>query len=214
MKKAGMLLVLVLVFQVSNAQKWKEWFKQRKTQIEYLVNQIGALQVYIGHVQKGYQIAQEGLTTIGGIKNGDFNLHRDFFGALREVSPKIRNSVQVAQIVALQISIIQMVERNLDRIRASDQLSAKELDYIIRVYRRLLEQTADNMGELLTLLTDDQYELSDDERIKRIDKLHEDMKDKYGFTRWFGDQTDLLVANRKKEQADAGIGESLLLDKK
>lgn len=214
MKKAGMLLMLILVFQVSNAQQWKEWFKQKKTQIEYLVNQIGALQVYIGYVQKGYKIVDQGLTTIGNIKNGDFNLHRDFFEALKEVNPKIRNSAQVAEIIALQISIVQTGERNLGRAKGSDLLSVKELDYIVRVYGRLLEQTADNIDELLTLVTDDQYELSDDERIRRINALHTDMQDKYGFVQWFGDQTDVLVTSRKKEQADAGTSRSLLLDKK
>lgn len=84
----------------------------------------------------------------------------------------------------------------------------------MNVYFRLLKQTANNIEELTTLITANQYELSDDERINRIDALHEDMQDKYGFVRWFGDHTDVLVANRKKEQADAGIGRSSLLDKK
>lgn len=214
MKKLMLLLLLTGMFQVSHAQLFKEWFKQKKTQIEYLVKQIAALQVYIGYVQKGYEIADKGLTTIGNIKNGDFNLHRDFFGALKNVNPKIRNSAQVADIIALQVKIIQAQQRNFQRAKQSEGLTVKEVDYIAGVYFRLLEQTADNVEELITLITANNYELSDDERIKRINALHADMQDKYGFVRWFGDQTDVLVTNRKKELMDAGVGQSLLLDKK
>lgn len=214
MKRGLLLLLLVVAFQIGHAQLFKEWFKQKKTQIEYLVKQIAALQVYIGYVQKGYEIADKGLTTIGNIKNGDFNLHRDFFSALKNVNPKIRNSAQVADIIALQIRIIQVQKRNLHRAKQSDGLTVKEVNYIAGVFSCLLEQTADNVEELTMLITAGNYDLSDDERIRRIDGLHRDMLDKYSFVQWFSDQTEILVTNRKKEQTDADISKSLLLDKK
>src|SRR3546814_4811730 len=61
----------------AQATKWKEWFRQKKTQKEYLVMQIAALQAYIQVAKRGYEIAKTGLTTIGNIKDGDFNLHRE-----------------------------------------------------------------------------------------------------------------------------------------
>ncbi len=50
------------------AQNWNEWFRQKKTQIRYYVEQISALQVYIDLGQKGYGIYQDGLTVINDIK--------------------------------------------------------------------------------------------------------------------------------------------------
>jgi hypothetical protein len=213
MKKGLFVFLLMGLFQFGHAQTFEEWTQQKKKQIEYLVQQIVALQVYIGYVQKGYKIVDQGLTTIGQIKNGDFNLHRDFFDALKEVNPRIRNSAQVADIIALQVSIIQTQKKNIERVKKSDQLTIKEQDYIIRVYMRLLEQTTDNIEELTKLLTANNYTLSDDERIKRIGLLHTDMQDKYGFVKWFADQTNMLIGGRKNEQRDAGIGKSLLIKK-
>lgn len=214
MKKGLFVFLLMGLFQFGHAQTFEEWTQQKKKQIEYMVQQIVALQVYIGYVQKGYKIVDQGLTTIGKIKNGDFNLHRDFFDALKDVNPRIRNSAQVADIIALQVSIIRMQKKNIEPVKKSDQLTIKEQDYIIRVYMRLLEQTADNIEELTKLLTANNYSLSDDERIKRIGLLHTDMQDKYGFVKWFTDQTNMLIGGRKNERRDAGIGRSLLLNKK
>jgi hypothetical protein len=214
MKKVIVACLLLSCFYCSRAQTWDEWFRQRKTQIRYLRQQIAALQVYIDLAQKTYKIADEGLTIIGKIKNGDFNLHRDFFGALKAVNPRIANSAPVLEIVGLQTKISQMHDRNIKKARQSEWLSASEVQYLVRIYNRLSQATADNMEELFTLVTSEQYELSDDERIKRIDALYRDIQEKYGFVQWFGDQANLLVANRRKEKQDGEVVQSLILQKK
>lgn len=61
--------------RASKVQTFHEWFRQKKTQKKYLIQQIAALKVYLGYVQKGYSIAQKGLTTVSNIKKGNFDLH-------------------------------------------------------------------------------------------------------------------------------------------
>jgi len=75
-------LMLFLSAGNIHAQTFSEWFRQKKTQKKYLLQQIAALQVYIGYAQKGYRIAKEGLTTIGGFTKGEFDLHSDFINSL------------------------------------------------------------------------------------------------------------------------------------
>ena len=70
MKKCFLCIVLLITTILCNAQGLSEWFNQKATQKKYLLQQIAALQVYIGYLQKGYSIAKTGLTTIGNIKNG------------------------------------------------------------------------------------------------------------------------------------------------
>jgi hypothetical protein len=214
MKKAIVACLLLLCFYCSQAQTWDEWFRQRKTQIRYLRQQIAGLQVYIELAQKTYKIADEGLTIIGKIKDGDFNLHRDFFGALKAVNPRIANSAQAADMARLQTKIIELHDHNIKKARQSEWLSENEEQYLVRIYNRLSKETADNMQELFTLVTSEQYELSDDERIKRIDALYRDMQEKYTFVQWFSDQANLLIANRRKEKHDGEVVQSLILQKK
>ncbi len=64
MKTILLVIATVLLFQSANAQTWDEWFKQKKTQKKYLVQQIAALRVYLDYLKKGYTVVHNGLNTI------------------------------------------------------------------------------------------------------------------------------------------------------
>ena len=98
-----MLVVLTIPL---HAQTFSEWFSQKKTQKKYLLEQIAALQMYIGYAKKGYEIAGSGLSTIRNITNGEFKLHDLFITGLKKVSPVVRNDIRVAEIILLEIEII------------------------------------------------------------------------------------------------------------
>ena len=61
MKKQFLIILFAVVSTSVKAQTFAEWFQQGATQKKYLLQQIAALQVYIGYVQKGYSIAKKGL---------------------------------------------------------------------------------------------------------------------------------------------------------
>ena len=203
MKKI-VLILLLFVSAVSSlqAQTFAEWFQQKKTQKKYLLQQIAALQVYIEYAQKGYEIAKEGLTTIGGFTRGEFDLHTDYFNSLKSVNPEIRRYAKVADIIALQVKIVQNYNRTYGRLNSSDAFSNDELAYIGRVYNRLLDDCDNTLDELITITTDGKLEMKDDERIARIDKLYLDMQDKYTFSESFSNDAKSLVASRIKEKTD------------
>ena len=52
-------MLFAIISTGTRAQTFAEWFRQSATQKKYLLQQIAALQVYIGYVQKGYSIAKE-----------------------------------------------------------------------------------------------------------------------------------------------------------
>ena len=89
MKKIVAIALLLSFATSGSAQTFAEWFNQKATQRKYLIQQIAALQVYIGYVSKGYSIAKNGLNTIRDIKRGDFNLHNSYLTSLVTVNPKI-----------------------------------------------------------------------------------------------------------------------------
>ncbi len=203
MKKIFLFLLLfVSVAGSLQAQTFEEWFQQKKTQKKYLLQQIAALQVYIGYAQKGYHIAKEGLTTIGGFTKGEFNLHTDYFNSLKSVNPVVKRYAKVAKIIALQIKIVQNYNRTYRRLNGSDMFSGDELAYIGRVFNRLLDDCDKTLDELLTITTDGKLEMKDGERMERIDKLYLEMKDKYTFSQSFSNDAKSLAASRMKEKTD------------
>ena len=71
------LLVVVMFWQVRPVQA--------QGRVKTMLQQVAALQGYIGVVEKGYRIAEEGVHLVGDIKSGEFGLHRVFFGSLERV---------------------------------------------------------------------------------------------------------------------------------
>ena len=197
------LIIIITGFVLSvnsvQAQTWDEWFRQKKTQKKYLVQQIAALQVYLGYVKKGYRIARQGLNLIGDIKDGNFNLHKDYFGSLAEVNPAIANSAKVAEIIILQKLIMRDFGGLYEDCKQDENFTSDEAIYIGRVYQNLLKECEAALDELEIAVTDNKAEMEDNERIERIDKIHREMKDRYAFAREFVNGARLLAAQRARE---------------
>jgi hypothetical protein len=200
MRHAIPVLLLLLVGSCCQAQTAEEWFRQKETGKKYLIQQIAAFRVYLGYVQKGYAIAQKGLTTINNIKKGDFNLHTDFFAHLKNVNPKISRYANVAHIIALQVKIAQVYKDTYKQVQASGLHNVEEVNYILTVFTNLLNDCSTVIAELTKVITPYELGLKDDERLKRIDALYSTMQEHYTFAQGFGRETKLLTIQRMKER--------------
>jgi hypothetical protein len=167
--------------------------------IQAMLKQIAKLEIYIVDLEKGYSIAKEGLTAIGEIKNGEFNLHSLFFSSLQKVNPMVAKYSKIAEIIADQVSIVSQFKNLLARINSSGKINAMELSYVNAVYSNLADECSKNLNALIAVTTDGELEMSDDERIRRIDGIYDDMKDKYAFTQHFTSQTGQLAGQRMNE---------------
>ncbi|MBO9573980.1 MAG: hypothetical protein J7497_17465, partial [Chitinophagaceae bacterium] len=192
------------------AQAFKEWFEQKKTQIEYLVNQIAALQVYTNTIEKGYSISHEGLTIIGNIKKGDFSLHSDYFSSLNRVNPTIKSYWKIADIIQTEVNIIKSYNWQNKLLRNSGLFTSDEVKYCSSVFTNLLGGCNDIIDQLMAIITDGQLQMKDDERIERIDDLHVKIKDKERFIQSFGSEISMLTVQRVTDQNDVKVLRSLL----
>ncbi len=209
MKHTAILLILVLAGCFCQAQTFEEWFRQKETRKKYLIQQIAAFQVYLGYVQKGYSITQRGLATISNIKNGDFNLHRDFFGALRKVNPKISRYAKVADIIALQMVVLQIYKDTYRQVRESRFFNEGEKAYVLRVYKSLLKDCHAIIDVLTDLITDGRLEMNDDERVRRINGLYSAMQEACVFAQGIASETKLLAVQRMKEENNVQTSRAL-----
>ena len=209
MKKILTIILIITAFGV-HAQNWQEWTQQKKTQIKYLISQIAAYQVYATYVERGYAIAKKGLTAIQNIKKGDFSLHDEYFTSLKNVNPKIKLYWKVADIIGLQIKIIQSYHRQKNALRQSEQLTPDEISYCNKLFINLLDGCTNIIDQLILLITDGSLQMKDDERIKWIDVLHADMKDKYVFAQHFTSDANELAIQRFIDANDVRTGRALL----
>jgi len=199
MKYLLIVITGVLLSTTAPAQNWNEWFRQKKTQRNYLIRQIALLRVYLGYLKEGYEIADRGLTTINNIKNGDFNLHRDFFGSLTNVNPHIANSAKVADILAFQVHIVQNLKRVNDFCKSNKQFTPEEMRYVTAVYTNMIALVNASMAELLMVVQPNQTEMKDDERLTRIQHMYDETREQHAFTKALDDDLRLIAAERQRD---------------
>jgi hypothetical protein len=210
MKKFLIVALFAGVSIHAKAQTFSEWFEQKKTQIEYLVNQIAALQVYTNTIEKGYSIAHEGLTIIGNIKKGDFSLHSDYFSSLNRVNPAIKSYWKIADIIQTEVDIIKSYNRQNKLLHSTAPFTSDEVKYCSSVFTSLLESGNEIIDQLIAITTDGQFQMKDDERIERIDQLHKNIKDRQRFIQSFGNEIFLLAVQRARAQNDVEVSKNLL----
>jgi len=200
MKKILSVLIFVLFGLFSFAQS---------KQIKMYLEAIEANAIYVQYLKKAISIARTGLTTISDIRNGEFNLHDIFFKGLSSVNPSIRNWSKVADIISYQINIVKSYKASLAQIKSSGQFNPAEMDYIINVFSKLLDDCVDIILTLADVLSADFYKMSDDERIKRIDVLYASMQSNYTFCQKFSNYTIALAMQRLQEQNEAAASKKI-----
>lgn len=210
MKKVVLIVFLIAVICIpAAAQTGSEWVNQKSTQRKYLLQQIAALHIYIGYAKKGYDIVGKGVNTVHNIKNGYFNLHRDFFGSLNNINPQIKKYTKLADLLAYQYRIIKQTKESIKDIKQSGQFTASEIDYCQKVFSNLLDDCIKTIDNLVMVITSDKLQMKDDERIKRIDILYTDMQDKYAFCSSFTDEMAILSIQRLTEQQEINYSKKL-----
>ena len=208
MRRIIIAVILLINACRVNAQTFEEWFKQKEMQIKYLVEQIGALKAYSEVVNKGYDIAHNGLTNVFSNKEGDYRQHSNYFLSLWNVRPNIKSYSKVVGTYGMKADIEKQYW--LITSSATGFLNHKERSYVNSVYADLVSGCNDLADELQMIINDDQLQLKDDERIQRIDKIYLQMQDRYEFSQSFANEVKLLVMDRLKEAKEVNKLYSLL----
>lgn len=194
-----MTVVLLTVGSTSLwAQTFGEWFRQKKTQQRYLLEQIAALRVYAGYVHKGYGIVSGGLQTVRDITGGEFSLHELFISGLKKVSPVIRNDVRIAEILLMQGQLVKF----FDGLTSKCGISVEMLDYVHSVRLEVLGEGLSDLEELLLVVTSGKAEMTDDQRLARLNSLYGRSLERSSFVRDFCGQTALVLGQQHLEKIE------------
>jgi len=173
------------------------------------VSKLAQLKLMLADLKRGYQIVYKGYTTIKDISQGNFNLHQAFLDGLWEVSPAVRNYKKVADIVSVQLKIVSEYKAAFNRFKRNGKFTPDEMDYMSKVYSHLFDESVKNLETLALIITSGTLRMSDDERLKQIDCLYEDMVDKLSFLRQFNNQTSVLALQRTKDQNEIDLTRKL-----
>lgn len=193
-----MFIILSTVLNLeSNAQA------QEIQQLLLNIEKLTQLKKILANMKEGYQILSAGYNTVEGLSKGNFDLHKAFLDGLLQVSPEVRDYKKVADIIHYQMILIEEYKIAYSRFQQDGNFSPKELDYLSGVYDNLFQHSLNELENLTTIITANKLRMSDDERLRAIDKIYHDMQDKLLFLRYFNHNTTVLAIQRAKEKNDA-----------
>jgi hypothetical protein len=190
---------------MAKAQTFAEWFAQKKTQKQYLLQQIVALQMFSGYLKQGYQIAKNGMSSISGSLKTENGLHTTYYSRMRNVDPVIKNNEMVKDIMAWQLDILV----RLQVITQISGLTAEEQSYLGNMQAAVLKDCGQQLNMLQMVISDGQLEMSDSERLTLLTKIHTAMMDNYRFASRLATQVKIYALQRQQEQNQAVLGKQL-----
>lgn len=205
MKYLSLIMIALLTGMGTRSQTFNEWFDQKQTQTKYLFEQIAAYQVYTGYLEKGYKIVRNGSKIIGDIKKGDIRLHSEYFNSLKTLNPSVKKYSKISRIIEAQLQLLSLYRKSLKHVTKSNVFTRGEINYCSSVYSNLINLSGDVIDILMVVTTSGEIEMTDNERIKKIDVLYTDIQEKVAFAQQFSRETELLILQRNKEKSDVQV---------
>ncbi len=196
------MLLISLTFLCMSPMKHAAAQSTEAAQLLLNVEKLAQFKQILKDMKKGYQILDGGYNTVKDIAEGNFSIHKVFLDGLMQVSPTVRKYKRIVDIIDFQIILIREYKNAFERFKRDENFVPEELAYLGRIYDNLFKQSLRNMDELTNVITANKLRMSDDERLKAIDTIYEDMQDKLIFLRHFNNNTTVLAVQRAKEKND------------
>ncbi len=195
---------LILLFTTLLVSATEVSYAQSREAQQLLLNaeKLTQLKQILSDMKKGYEIVSTGYNTIRDISEGNFSLHKTFLDGLLGISPTVKKYKKIADIINYQVLLVREYKKAYGRFKQDENFNEQELTYLGRVYDNLFKQSLKNLDALTIVITANKLRMSDDERLKAIDDLFDDMQDKLVFLRQFNNNTTVLAIQRAREQKD------------
>ncbi|TWI77991.1 hypothetical protein IQ13_4235 [Lacibacter cauensis] len=187
-----LLLTLTLLSQNATAQTSKP--------PKEMIQQIAALKIFLKYARQGYSIVSGGLRTVNNIKNGDFNLHDLQFDHLKQVSPSVTRYTALSGLTLSHIRLLLTCNKLLRQIGQQNILTKEEQVFCKGSVTMMMNVCKQYVDELTLLVTANDLELKDDERINRISQLKQMTIRLESSVRSLSEELQLLTQNRINEQ--------------
>ena len=201
-------IAMMVTSQLATAQS--EEVQQLLLDIEKLAQ----FKQILSDLKTGYDILSKGYGVIKNISQGNFSLHQTFLDGLLQVSPAVKKYERIADIIKYQLRIVKEYKTAFKQFKADSYFTKEEIDYMGKVYSRLVNESVDNLNDLVIVITTGTLRMSDDERLMAIDHIWKEIQGQYAFLRDFNGSTAMLSKAREKEQQDVDMSRKLLDIKK
>lgn len=128
--------------------------------------------------------------------------YQKYFDELRKVKLLISYYQRIKDITQKETRIINEYKRAWNLLKNDAHFTAKELDYMEKVYNGILDETVKNIDQLTMVINSLQTQMTDEKRLEIIDKTSDKVDENYMDLLLFNRQNAMLSLQRAADEAD------------
>jgi hypothetical protein len=170
-------------------------------QLSLDTEKLTSLKATLQDMYKGYEGVRQGYTRVRDLARDNFNLHELFIDGLWVLSPNVRGDPRIAAILNTEYRFVSDYKKATARLNTS-LFTSQELDYIIDMYSALLQQTKQSMEELTMVITDNQLQMSDAQRLQAISRIDTATRSQMGLLQQLNNMLAVQSAQRQAASND------------
>jgi hypothetical protein len=197
MKRSILFVALVAGFGISARSQVLGIFEQGAEELSEYGRQIAALGMLLNRQEKGYQIIESGLSSIGSITGDELSLHQNYYSSLGAVNRGITQNPELKAFLSTESQILNGLTAALACWRQSPYLTSTDHSYVTRMSSVIVDQANLQLCIFNALTSNDSLTMSDDIRVEMLFELYAHIRDLCVYAQDFIDAVDILILNRK-----------------
>jgi len=127
------------------------------------------------------------------------DLYQKYYDDLWKVRNTIATYHRIAQIISRQKQIVEQYKFTWKMVSQDQRFTSSEIDYMYRVYTGILNESAQNIDQVLLVINSYKIQMSDAKRLEAIDQIAEAVEQNYADLNGFNQQNIQLSLNRARD---------------
>jgi hypothetical protein len=200
---AFVMCLIFLVQSEAQCQTFNEWFKQKKTQKRYLIEQIAALQLYLKNLKQGYTVVKKGLNLVGEITGNSYSMDNIYLKSLLDVKATLTNSDLSESIQHTEQNIRNRLMLFVDRIdKNAGLITTEESAYLKKVVEKVESLTDEQVAIARSAKSSNEFQMTDANRIQILTNVKLELQGVESFLGQADGELTRLVIQRQKESQE------------
>lgn len=217
MKKPIIIVVMLLLVMLSPVQKShaqipileiiKAGVKKVIRAVDLKIQRQQNKVIWLQNAQKLLEnaLSKLKLSEIGDWTEKQKELYKTYFEDLKKVKAVITYYQRVREVLEKQKLVVSEYQRAWALVKNDKHFTPSEIEYIGRVYKGILEHSADNLEELYLVINSFRTQMTDAKRLEMIEGAAIKVQQNYIDLRAFNGDNAMLSLQRSKSQQEVDM---------
>lgn len=156
------------------------------------------------NVQKAIEnkLSELKLSEIGSWVRKQRDLFKKVYDELWKVRKTIADYQRIKRIIARQQQIVAEYKFTWHMVNMDKHFTKDEIAYMYRVYTGIIEESVNNLDQLILIINSNKLKISDAKRLEMINKVGDNIDKNYDDLQQFNDQNVQLSMMRAKDESE------------